>query len=166
MRSYQDSRLLRKAGPDTCDVADGGAFKACVFGGPKGGDSGQAAATESAEQGALESKSRVAAMPSQNVTVNLINRLVERGVLTKRDSAELLLAGGRGGRRGGPSPGGDDPGGHRHGGGGAGEIAGDRGADGSAQTGDGRRGGGGRARVIRTGAKPYAGSQGCRRGFG
>jgi hypothetical protein len=28
--------------------------------------------------------------PSQNVTINLINRLVERGILTKEDSAELI----------------------------------------------------------------------------
>ena len=31
-----------------------------------------------------------ATAPSQNVTINLINRLVERGVLTKEDAAELI----------------------------------------------------------------------------
>src|SRR5882724_1131762 len=30
------------------------------------------------------------AAPSQNVTVNLINRLVERGVLPKQDAADLI----------------------------------------------------------------------------
>ncbi len=33
---------------------------------------------------------RGGARPSQNVTINLINRLVERGVLTKADAAELI----------------------------------------------------------------------------
>jgi len=37
-----------------------------------------------------EPKPKVAAAPSQNVTVNLINRLVEKGVLTQAEAAEMI----------------------------------------------------------------------------
>lgn len=43
-----------------------------------------------ADQAAREPITGAAPGPSQNVTINLINRLVERGVLTKQDSQDLI----------------------------------------------------------------------------
>ena len=43
-----------------------------------------------ADEAAKEEASRRAPSPSENVTINLINRLVERGVLTKQDAKELI----------------------------------------------------------------------------
>jgi len=59
--------------------------------GVRAADGGAQAAAETPDQAVLADMSRASAEPSQNVTVNLINRLVERGVLSKKDSSELLL---------------------------------------------------------------------------
>jgi Putative porin len=67
------------------------AFSVIAFGNSAWAEDAPAAAPESPEQSVLADMSRASAVPSTNVTVNLINRLVKRGVLTKQDSSELLL---------------------------------------------------------------------------
>ena len=49
-----------------------------------------ASATAPASPDAAAVNPAALAPPSQNVTVNLINRLVQRGVLTKEDASELI----------------------------------------------------------------------------
>jgi len=57
---------------------------------PAAGDAERSSAQSSPSVAAIAAPPGEKPTPSQNVTINLINRLVQRGVLTKEDASELI----------------------------------------------------------------------------